>query len=186
MLSEEQKQMIMNLKGFKAFKSQYDKQMKMKGGKQKGGDFWSDLFKGIVKTAGNVNKFLKDTKVLSTAGDVASFVLPLIPGVNAAVLPGVIGATAAAKKLGYGKKVRGMGKKSTVYSGPLEASNVALSQAETFKPKITNKMTIGTNGQFQPVIVGMGTNKVNQDVNFGISPTVFGVVSSTKHMSISK
>jgi len=185
MLSEEQKKMIMNMKGFKAFKSKYEKQMKMKGGKQRGGDFWSDMWKGITKTAGDVNSFLKRTKVLSTAGDIAKMVIPMVPAL-AGLEPEVAGATELAKTFGYGKKkVRGMGKK-TVYSGPLEATNVALSQAETFKPKVTNKMTIGTNGQFQPVIVGMGTSKGNQDLNFGISPTVFGVVSSTKKMSISK
>jgi hypothetical protein len=186
MLTEEQKQMIMNMKGFKNFKSKYDKQVKMKGmGAQVGGDFWSDLWNGIKKTAGTVNNFLKKTKVLSTAGDIAQFVLPLI-GAEAAE-PGVALATATAKKLGYGKKKkRVMGGKKAIYAGPLEASNVALSQAKTFKPKITNKMTIGTNGQFQPVIVGMGTNSSNQDLTLGISPTVFGVVSSTKKMSISK
>jgi hypothetical protein len=191
MLTEEQKKMIMNMKGFKAFKSKYEKELKkMKGGKQKGGDFWSDMWNGIKKTAGDVNTFLKKTKALSTAGEIATFVMPLIPG--AAVFePEVIAATTAAKTLGYGKKkkmvmVKGMGK-DVVYTGPLEGSNVSITpQADVFEPKMTNKMTVGPNGQFQPVIVGSGTNKSNQDLSFGISPTVYGVVSSTKRMEISK
>ena len=70
---------------------------------QYGEGFWGDVWDGIKSGANAVNKFAKDTKIISTG-------LGFIPGIGGAV------AKTIASQTGYGKK---RGKKSGVRRGVL-------------------------------------------------------------------
>lgn len=158
MITPSQKKELLKIKGMKELKKEFDRQIKGSG-KKKGPSFWSKL----SKTVGDVNKFLKDTKIISKTGKVASAVLPFTPLAEFTPVP--LAVSAGAEALGYGKK--------------------------TMKPK--GKLMIGLDGKFTrpsmptkvPLVVGrralgtgsghIGRGKVKQGT-FGTISSDFGKV----------
>lgn len=128
-LTDKQKREFLKIPGFKELLARKMAMKDMKGMKGKGritdddimgSGFWSDLGKKILKTGKSVNKFLRDTKIISKTGKTleelsgpASFIFG--PKVAAAgELAGDIGSVA--EMFGYGA---GDNKRfgSTVYGG---------------------------------------------------------------------
>lgn len=102
-----QKKALLKIKGMKALKAEFDKQMKKVGGngrmKGRGSDFWKKLGDNIV----DIDEFLKKTKLISKAGTLATAILPFTPaGPGAAALTGAVTAGANALGYGYGKKLK--------------------------------------------------------------------------------
>lgn len=105
-ITEEQKKKLRAIKGFKELEAEYARQMKAKGRggnvrTLKGSGFWEDF----IKNAGNVNDFLRKTKVISKTGALATAILPFTP--LAEFVPVSAAGTALAGSLGYGYKNTG-------------------------------------------------------------------------------
>lgn len=156
----DQKKQIQQIKGFDALKEEYDKRMKGSG-KMRGSGFWEDMWGAIKQVAGNVNTFLKNTKVISKAGKLAKYVLPEFGFAEAVPVAEAIGNFAETQ--GYGKKrkrVRGMGLSAI----PITAGTK--NKKSVLKTVMSDQMTISQNGQFQqvPKLVGAGNvgSKRNQ------------------------
>ena len=181
-LTAEQKKQLQQIKGFDTLRAEYEKQMKGSG-KMKGRGWWDDLWNGIKKTAGDVNKFLKDTKIISKTGKLAKVVLPFIPAVSSfADTAGTIGN--AAESLGYGKR-----KKRVVKGGGLTAMPITAGTKKkpTLKTVISDKMTLSQNGQFQqvPKLVGSGDMR-GSGGQLDVSPSTYNMISTNTKMKIKK
>lgn len=133
LITEDQLGRLMQVKGAKQLQQMYAKN---KG--QQGGNFVEDVSKWFQSTGRNVDDFLKKTKVISKAGKLAKYVLPLLGPEGVAAIPVAEGAAAAADTLGYGMK--GSGFISQVGTG--ESSGIIE----------TNIETTTRNGVFQDVV----------------------------------
>ncbi len=181
-LTAEQKKQLQQIKGFDTLRAEYEKQMKGSG-KMKGRGWWDDLWNGIKKTAGDVNKFLKDTKIISKTGKLAKVVLPFIPVASSfADTAGTIGN--AAESLGYGKRkivVKGGG----LTAKPLTANKTAKKNASTYKATLSKKVTIGSDGRFQQLPLMSGSGTVDKKT-LNVSPSTYNMISTNTKMSIKK
>lgn len=110
-ITASQKKQLMKVKGMKALKREYERRKRMGGkGHMKGHGFWDD----VKKALGDVNAWLKKNKVISTAGKVASAILPVTPFASAT--PFVMAGTKASQALGYGH-MKGHGKPTLTRDG---------------------------------------------------------------------
>lgn len=134
LITEDQLNRLMQVKGAKQLQQMY---AKTKG--QQGGNFAEDVGKWFQSTGKNVDDFLKRTKVISKAGKLAKYVLPLLGPEGAAAIPVTEGVASAADSLGYGMK--GKGFISQVGTGMGESGIIE-----------TNFETTSLNGVFQDVV----------------------------------
>ena len=172
-IPEEIKMQLMKIKNIDKLKTKYDKQKG--GGRMRGSGFWEDLWSTVKKTVKDTNAWLKKTKAISTAGDIATGVLALV---QPELAPEVAALTEGAKTLGYGKRTRGGA--SSVSARPLTLGTKGL-YGKSYSGKPTNKKTLSQNGQFQNAIqLGSGTGSKKDNV---FQPTTFNLVSSNASMA---
>lgn len=104
-LTEKQMREFMSLKGAKGLKQKYDlehsKGNNMLGSGMKGEGFWEDIGGWFWKAGQDVNKFLKDNKVISKGSKLAKYVLPALG--MAEFIPATESAGEMAEKMGYGR-----------------------------------------------------------------------------------
>lgn len=170
-IPEEIKMQLMKIKNIDKLKTKYEKQ---KGGRMRGSGFWEDLWSTVKKTVKDTNAWLKKTKAISTAGDIATGVLSLV---QPELAPEAALLTEGAKSLGYGKTRGGA---SSVSARPLTTGSKGL-YGKSYSGKPTNKKTLSQNGQFQNAIqLGSGTGSKKDNV---FQPTTFNLVSSNASMA---
>ena len=100
-----QKRILEQSPVIQVLKEEYQKEQQGAGRKRmRGGSFWSSLWEGIKKVGTDVNKFLKDTQIISKATQVGTVLAPVL-GIPQAV-PVLQGISTGAASLGYGKRKR--------------------------------------------------------------------------------
>lgn len=178
-IPEDVKKQLKGIKGMAELEAEYKKRMKGagRGKRMKGGSFWDDMWKAIQATAGDVNNFIKDNKIISKGSEIAKYVLPAVGLAGAVPLAAKVGEIAKSK--GYGRKVKG----GRVVGRPLSAGTTAQKPPKMYKAKMSSKQTLSQNGQFQdtPVMVGKG---MVGGRSMEISPTAYNMVSTNKNMKI--
>ena len=130
-LTAEQKKKFLAIKGAKELMERYKQRgmgkKRRKG--QRGGDFWSDVGNWFVQAGEDVNNWLKDTKIISTASDIASYVAPFVGFPEAT--PIFEGISSGAKALGYGKKRKMRG--GSQLTTPLPLANPVFARNGTYQ-----------------------------------------------------
>lgn len=111
-LTAAQKKAFMDIPLMKDIKQNYLEAQRGSGkkGRMRGGSWWDDVGNWFKQAAVDVDAWLKKTKALSTLGKVVG-AIGMIPGLNEFAPVGAAVAKAG-EALGYGKKKKGMGKKT--------------------------------------------------------------------------
>jgi len=102
-----QKRILEQSPVIQVLKDEFEKEQQGAGKRMRGGSFWANLWSGIKKVGADVNKFLKDTQIISKATQVGTVLAPIL-GIPQAV-PVLQGISTGAKSLGYGRKKPHMG-----------------------------------------------------------------------------
>lgn len=97
-----QKRILEQSPVIQVLKDEFEKEQKGAGRRMRGGSFWKNLWEGIKKVGADVNKFLKDTQIISKATQVGTVLAPIL-GIPQAV-PVLQGISSGASSLGYGRK----------------------------------------------------------------------------------
>lgn len=191
-ITASQKSALLKLPGFKDIQKQYAKESKMEGGRRKrmkGRGFWDDVGAWFSQAGKDINKFLKDSKIVS---NVAAYALPILGAMGGALLTvNPLGATAGGiagkstadyiKSQGYGKrKGNGILQDGLNIFAPL--AGIALSQADALQKRLP-KMRGG-----ELVINPPGQRLMGKGMSFGFNgqpqkntaPTHSGIMRNMK------
>lgn len=139
-LNSNQFENFLQIKGARSLQKKYI------GMGMKGEGFMDDVGNWFKKTKTNVDDFLKKTKVISKAGSLAKYVLPLLGPEGIAAIPFVEGASLGLDIAGYGKDgMKGCGTAVSTVGGDINQPEHPAGVIDTGIP------TVSSNGTFQPV-----------------------------------
>lgn len=150
-----QKRILEQSPVIQVLKDEFEKEQKgagRRGRRMRGGSFWDNLWSGIKKVGADINKFLKDTQIISKATQVGTVLAPIL-GIPQAV-PILQGISSGAKLAGYGKKKPHMGgakrkvmKPAVVMTGGGTLYRVPILPAKIKGGMATNGLQISPMGQ---------------------------------------
>lgn len=176
-ISNSQKTALLKIPGFKQIQKQYAKEQSGSGKRRmKGRGFWDDVGSWFSQAGTDINKFLKDSKIVS---NVAAYALPILGAMGGALLTAnPLGATAGGiagkstadyiRSQGYGMMKGGDSRLA------INLPDQRLRPARMMKGK--GGLTFGYNGAITPNLIGKGMHTGKGHCGCGGSQ--YNVVSS--------
>jgi hypothetical protein len=185
-ITDAQKKALLKLEGFKEIRDQFTKEQKMAGGGKKrmrGGGFWDSVSNWFKSAGTSINDFLKRTKLIS---NVAGAVLPVLAPLGTAILTAnplaaaaSVGAARAAAQgissLGYGSKMRVIGRGLTRQSNGLIVNQKGGDARLSIVPPEMRLQGRGLTRQYNGLIVNQKGGRMMRGRGAG---TEYGTVSS--------